>query len=569
MIVINKYNGIKNSLLVIVVSLLIAISYGIDYGFTSNQSVYLIHGIRIANKNFLSNDWWASSTTHYHGGFAKLVSLLYGFNIMPWMLAILNIVLIVLTMYMMYLLISKTDTEFPLTAWLLFTLLFVVISKTESIAASYLLSQALQPSTISSVAIIAALVFFIRGNMICSGVFLAIAGYYHTNYLLLGLLMFGMANIIVGLDGLFQRFIKQLTLSLMLLIGQLTNILFVMKTNLTTEFIDKSNYIFNKIAVPLHYDTGSFIYQVMPLFAWTILAIPCLRVFRQNDMNKRWVALYTSLLLLVVSALFLTTVVYSNFVNRLFIWRLAPLLLMFAHIVISVRLSNLKLLDGDRKLVIIPVLISGFTSLVYYLRYSGHGPIDKINLLAISICCLILMIKSTTRDNFTAFTRNNGPITAINLTLIVLLSCYSIAYNIKAANFSMINDFYKHDNELFSWARTTDSGSMFVTPPMLSSFRLLAERAIVVDWKALPFRADEIIEWHNRITDICGTESSNSKNAMRDGYNNMDIRRFDTIANKYNLDFIVLIKGTTSALLPGKTVFENDKYRVLKLYKAQ
>jgi len=56
---------------------------------------------------------------------------------------------------------------------------------------------------------------------------------------------------------------------------------------------------------------------------------------------------------------------------------------------------------------------------------------------------------------------------------------------------------------LTNWVKTnTPTDSVFIIPPQMEEFRLLADRAVVADWKAFPFQKQGMWQWHQRMCDI-------------------------------------------------------------------
>jgi len=63
----------------------------------------------------------------------------------------------------------------------------------------------------------------------------------------------------------------------------------------------------------------------------------------------------------------------------------------------------------------------------------------------------------------------------------------------------------KDGTELSKFAKeNTPEDSTFLTPPNWGQFRVLARRAIVVDFKSFLFSDREMLEWYNRIISCYG-----------------------------------------------------------------
>jgi hypothetical protein len=149
------------------------------------------------------------------------------------------------------------------------------------------------------------------------------------------------------------------------------------------------------------------------------------------------------------------------------------------------------------------------------------------------------------------------------LVALALLQWNAAQDNIE--RFSLICDSCtdRSEQQLYAWSRRTEEGAVFAIPPRLEGFRLFAKRAVVADYKALPFRADELVEWHDRMIDLCGAGASYSRRDMEDGYGDATRARIDKLSKKYGVGYVVARKGTSASGLDYPTAFENEKFRVL------
>lgn len=124
-------------------------------------------------------------------------------------------------------------------------------------------------------------------------------------------------------------------------------------------------------------------------------------------------------------------------------------------------------------------------------------------------------------------------------------------------------------DELASWARiNTPHDAIFIAPPYLESFRLRAERAIVVDFKSFPFKDIAILEWRQRINDLSGGESlslgNNYRSQLATSYDNLSAEQFVQLAVKYNAKYVITRHSlSTSRFL--HTVYTNGTYYVTEI----
>ena len=69
---------------------------------------------------------------------------------------------------------------------------------------------------------------------------------------------------------------------------------------------------------------------------------------------------------------------------------------------------------------------------------------------------------------------------------------------------AIVSEGFERD-DLFAWARTdTPTDSVFLTPPSMGRFRLIARRAVVVDLKSPPLVPDELVSWYRRLCEVTG-----------------------------------------------------------------
>lgn len=126
-----------------------------------------------------------------------------------------------------------------------------------------------------------------------------------------------------------------------------------------------------------------------------------------------------------------------------------------------------------------------------------------------------------------------------------------------------------HSGDLADMARyareNTPDNTVFLTPPMYGTFRLVAERAIVVDFKAFPFGDKAMVEWQRRLFDCYGIPNSSGFEAafeMDDNYRNIDDLQLCSLQPKYRFSYAVLYNKTLTTL---PVIYENDTYKLVLL----
>lgn len=562
------------------ISLVVGVSYGLSFGDgSSNHPVYLISGLRIADPDFLRNDWWAAHTTHYHTAFSYLVAVLQKYGVLAWSLALINIIVIICVLEMVYFLILKLDNEYGIFIWITLIIIFFCIDRTRSVALTYLFTPSLQPSTISSICFLAAIIAFVENRFILSGSFAALSGLFHTNFLLLAFPCFAFAHFLLGWKMLLSRLSMQFCLLVFVLAIQFPIIIHIAGIDLPREIREEANKIIINIGAPFHYKPMTFLVQFSHFFGWNIVALSLFwMAFDKSEISKRFRSLFLSCFTLVTISTIFTTVMFYDNISRLFVWRLAPFCMVFAYIVLAKTAVNVFVLDTHYasfpRPLHIAISLIGFLLIVRSMFFYGllqikppfitvPGTILLLSFLFFAIC---LFEKAFLKTRFSMMWSRQlfTPNRALFLFFAFLLAIVVNDFNLRRYNLLYSSEGSRAHVELYQWVKMTDPTSTFVIPPGLFSFRLFGERAVVADVKALPFRADEVLEWYERMRDLCGDDHVGSLEEMERGYDLLGYRRLKRVVEKYGADYVVVRQGLNSIDFVCDIVFENSLYKVIR-----
>lgn len=129
-----------------------------------------------------------------------------------------------------------------------------------------------------------------------------------------------------------------------------------------------------------------------------------------------------------------------------------------------------------------------------------------------------------------------------------------------------LDDVRGDEGDAARWVREhLDADAVFLAPPDLGAFRLLARRALVVDWKAIPFETLAMREWRERIR-FCYGEVAAGGFAARDelqrGYLGITDAKLDAIRDRYGASFAILQAETPTR---RSTIFANATYQIVAL----
>jgi len=126
-----------------------------------------------------------------------------------------------------------------------------------------------------------------------------------------------------------------------------------------------------------------------------------------------------------------------------------------------------------------------------------------------------------------------------------------------------------HGDGVADFARKhTEEDAIFLTPPVFGGFRLTAKRAIIIDFKSMPFQDSGMLEWWNRMNVCYGDISGLSRNAglekMERNYRNISTEDIKNISEKYDADYSVLYRNTKIDL---PVIYQDEYFKLVKIYR--
>jgi hypothetical protein len=130
------------------------------------------------------------------------------------------------------------------------------------------------------------------------------------------------------------------------------------------------------------------------------------------------------------------------------------------------------------------------------------------------------------------------------LIIVLLLIGFYLQHYHNNFNFSSYINHPTDESNLAIWSKeNTESNSVFLIPLDFEKFRLISNRAVVVDWKAFPFQKKSILEWGERICDVSNLNHCNFKNidlnTVISGYRSHNINSIRKLSEKYSFDYFI------------------------------
>ncbi|MDQ3774336.1 MAG: hypothetical protein M3461_08245 [Pseudomonadota bacterium] len=216
---------------------------------------------------------------------------------------------------------------------------FVVIDRTTSVADTHSLTVRLEPSSIAACAVMIGLLLMITERYAWSGVFVAVAGFIHTNYLLLDFVFFGLAHLALGHRDLVLRLILQFAPSLLPLFRELPMLYAMAGDPLAAD----ARHIIASIRAPHHELPLTSLQDFLPFVGWHLLAMSCIGMETANrGVSSRLVRVYLVWTGVVLVASLLTTVVVVPQVSQLRFFRMAPVSILLAQLIIVTSIGYLR-----------------------------------------------------------------------------------------------------------------------------------------------------------------------------------------------------------------------------------
>ncbi|MBL4836729.1 MAG: hypothetical protein JKY34_04055 [Kordiimonadaceae bacterium] len=565
----------------LLIVLLAALSQGFSFA-DSNQGTYLPPGIRLVDPEYLLNDRWLNSVFHYHLAFSVLVAAIHSVGFLAEGLAIANTLSVLVAFWAMYEFGKHAQIRRLIPAFLVLLILITVKGGLQTAATTFLFSSSMQASSLPTMGLILACAFFVQNRLMAVGYCLAITGLFHTNFLLLGMAFFGLTYTLLHGKQLlewrkcFPSFFKdqcQIILpSLLVFILLLPGIMPLLSEEITPENAELAAWLFRDFAVPEHYKPSSYLIDFYALAGWQTLGLIWTR-FACVSSSKRsqLYAIQGAFIILIWLATLLTTVVYIDVVSRLFFWRLAPFSLMISILIFTA--GTLHALYSDTELTaprLINLFLSGVallfvarTNVFYYELFSPRGSAE-VFIIASLLACVVYRWVFQPRLSWLP---NISPKVSSNpILLIILLGAVIVSYDPIRFKLLTGDEEYALQKEAYTWIESnTATDAIFLIPPELRAFRLEAGRAIVVNIKALPFGANNLIEWYRRLEKISATSAPTNYGQATAGYKSITSARIEELQLEFNVSYALLHRQSLQTDMWSKVRFCNKFYVILDL----
>jgi len=558
-----------------VVALAFALSYGFNYGF-DNQLVYFVKSLALTQPGLLKNDWFTNHTTHYHRTFIYLGAFLLKLNARGWAVAIAQTISALSGTLCMYGIVKRVAGEALAVPAFLLLLGILFITRTSSVGASYLFDSIFQPSTLGALGSIAATWLFVEERWFESGLALAFGGLFHANYLVLAYPIFGLAHLALGFKDFKARVTRQFA---PLFVATIVMSPLLLAASHGTPSSQATDILF-RIRSPHHYNPVRFERNFMPFTAWQMLGIGAGWLLHRTPNGKRLGAVLTGLMVTVWTGTLLTTMFDVTKVNQIFVWRFAPNVDICCQIFLACGLAQVLARPGRARRyprVAIALVCAGLGLFGLFFHSKETAPLPRLLLayfglaLAASLLDLGLGWARSLRPELEKGVGEARRLFVWSPLLVGAVAVYQQApAHVEDAyhRSTLVRDDEGRANlELYRWLReSSPRDAIYLTPPDLDGSRFLGQRAIVVDWKAVPLIPSELLVWYERLCDVTGRQLGSSGDLA--GYQSLDLDRLRQLVPKYHPDYVVVRRGNERRFPGFPVVYQNSGFSVLKLEPA-
>ena len=531
-------------------SLALALAYGRTYS-SNNQLTYLLDPLRRVHPELYRHDWLVATTTQYHPVFGWLVAPLYGLDpsgVLGFALA--QLVVMIATYALLYRLIALIAGEGRLAMFLLLVGV-LVLGGGHAMAGSYLFDGYLQPSSLATLGWLAALYAWLRDRTWLAGVWLALAGACHINFLILGIGLFAAAELSSRRVDL-RRLAAVLGPSLVVLAVFAPSVL----ASAHAQDPDLALQVLVKFHAPGHYAPPRFRRWLPPLVAWLVVAwgaLPVARAAGHPAVDRLWRFAVAATAVCAAATAVVSIPPWLG-VTRLFVWRIAP----FAQLA--------------SQLIVIAAALAPTAAA------AATRPSRRTLVAMVAAAVVIFEALHLTGDHL--YTAVLGGVAAVALAarwlrlrtmaIVLAVAVFGVALGHRrdtlVASPLFDPDCVGADCELIGWVKAGSSvDAVFLVPPYLGWFRLLGERAIVADTKSPPLYPDELVAWYRRLCAMVDAPELATHQEVEARWDTLTADQLAAVARRFDVDYVLLDKSRSTVRLAAPVAFENAGYVVFRV----
>jgi hypothetical protein len=520
----------------------LTLAYAAPFG-ALNQATYLLKPLHLAHAELFARDWFLADTPTYMRVFSWLAQWLFVIDREGSTAVIAVHVVVTLATYAaIYSLVTALHG-----GWrgCLIVAAFVTTTKGFSMGGSYLLAGYLQPSSLATLGWLVALAGFVRARYLIAGIAAALAGALHANFLVLGVGVFALA-------ALARRDLRLRDYAALLVPQLIVLACFVPELAGSAGASERALWILSEVHAPGHYSPARLLVWMPAVLSWQLAAGGAMLVI--GDLVTARVLWRFSLLAAAIpcTTALLAQLAPLHFLVQLFAARLAPFAQLACLVLVVAALVRCtdQPVSGRRRVL--------FASSVVVALLVGVWWRGVLSAPVVAVTCGFVLVTALAPTQIARVALTT--ITAVVLAFAVWAT--PPGRGITTQRYGSISEL-----ELEDWARErTDINALFLIPPELGRFRLLARRAVVVDTKSPPLRPDLLEQWYARLCAVARVDHDGPTSRELEGrYAQLSYDELEQVARSFGANYVVAIRAVT---FPQPPVFRNRDYAVYRVSDA-
>ncbi|NOZ87126.1 MAG: hypothetical protein GXP49_12830 [Deltaproteobacteria bacterium] len=537
----------------------------------SNQHQYFLLGLRLSDPGFLPKDWFTWHTTHYHQAFGYLLWLL---NLVGPLKVTTLAAQFGLTLLLCFglVVLSRTIAGAGWRLVFMASVLWIAIASIFDMDLGFLnfFSGYLQPSEVAAAFLVAGVALFATDRMLAAGILTGLSGLFHGSFLLSLSPVVAVLALVRAKDLGLRKTVSFL-LPVALLWG--INVTFVLWARAGMSSVDDRflNILFH-FRSPHHYDVSYWpLAQIAGYFLFAVLGgIALLMIYLKNRQPGLKVLLAAGVTSIIVTTLgMLAVMIHLNKTITLAVpWRIGPLaflLGLMALIHVFDKLGNYTNRSSVVKTMGKVFARTGILAAGGFWAWrapKGLESLLRFGWLAFVPACNAL--KTWMGKKGITF----KPVLSVELVLAVSLAS-GAAYNGLKNRSNIFKANQPKAIELVEPVKNMlPKDAVLVVPPTADFvvLRILARRALVVDFKCFPVVPSQIKEWYKRLSDVCGISGAAPPWRFLLGYLNMDTNRAVMLRRLYGATHVIVFsQGHRGDLSGMEEVVKTRHFRIYKI----
>jgi len=568
---------------------------GYNFG-ESNQTIYLLGGLRDSAPWLLRHDWLVSQTTQYHVTFGALTRWLMRAGILESGFLVGYVLLVFLSQLAWLKLVRRLGGTH--VTYLVSVLLYYLSNGGLGIGATEMFQDgAFLPSNVANVAMLWGIYLWITGRAAGSAVALGVAGAFHLNHAVMATGLWtclcawhwvapdvpaaGRSQAPTAVSGraslqaLLLRLGGGLVVILLLSLPNIVPVLLASRAPKGGAALSLAEYVdtFVRLRAPHHFDPRSWPLALWLGFLWPVpLAALAVRMVPMNPARRRACRVF-----LVFCAAIAVSLVGAG------IWYVSEPLIQMSFYRFSIYPKLLSCVGaaywlGKRTLParrqarfgIAAAVTAAVVVAAVVLNSTEIAPLELLHQATRPVRALVFLSAVTVLCGCTAvgwLRRVRTPFYAAGLL--------ALATQLSAAPRWLGHEKLTPREEnylaLCAWARDTKNtqvDAVFLVPPNEEPFRYEAQRAIVVNFKGVPPLRGELPEWRDRLKAVLDLPDLKSlpagmtaaSEAIRARYDSMSPAYLAGVAKHYGARYMVLSRA--QVVDPAAVLYENGSYRL-------